>query len=81
MQRALLESEERFRAIVETTEDWIWEMDASGQLLYSNSSAARLLGRIPQILIGSNVYFVVSVVVVVQYKVLRRVQSQSIHIN
>lgn len=54
MQSALRESEERFRAIVETTEDWIWEMDLAGCLVYSNESIVKILGRAPQDLIGKN---------------------------
>jgi PAS domain S-box-containing protein len=52
MQRALSASEERFRAIVETTEDWIWEMDLALRHVYSNGSALRLLGYAPETLIG-----------------------------
>ena len=54
MQLALRESEERFRAIVETTEDWIWEFDLSGRHVYSNDSVTKLLGYTPRDLIGNN---------------------------
>ena len=54
MQRALASSEERFRAIVETTEDWIWEIDAQRRHVYSNGSVAKLLGRSPDELVGRN---------------------------
>jgi PAS domain S-box-containing protein/diguanylate cyclase (GGDEF)-like protein len=54
MQRALSESEERFRAIVETTEDWIWEMDSNRRCVYSNGSVVQLLGRTPAQMIGAN---------------------------
>ena len=47
-ERALRESEERFRAIVESTEDWIWELTADGQVTYSNASVQRLLGVTPE---------------------------------
>ncbi len=50
MQLALRDSEERFRAIVETTEDWIWEMDLNGQHIYSNDSVAGILGYTPEAL-------------------------------
>lgn len=52
MQIALRDSEERFRAIVETTEDWIWEMDIGGRHLYSNDSVFKLLGFTPSELMG-----------------------------
>ena len=52
MQNALHESEERFRTIVESTEDWIWERTRSGQCVYSNRSVFALLGVQPDELIG-----------------------------
>jgi PAS domain S-box-containing protein/diguanylate cyclase (GGDEF)-like protein len=45
MERALRESEERFRSIVESSQDWIWETDRDGRLGYSNPAVARILGR------------------------------------
>jgi len=54
MQRALAQSEERYRALVETTEDWIWETDAQMQLRYSNGAVARMLGRTPADLLGQD---------------------------
>lgn len=51
-EHALRESEERFRTIVETTEDWIWEMDAAGRLTYSNHGVVQLLGRSAEALLG-----------------------------
>ncbi|MFX1318217.1 MAG: PAS domain-containing protein [Promethearchaeota archaeon] len=52
---ALLESEERFRALVEDLSDWVWEMDISGKFVYTNNavediigfSAGQVLGRTP----------------------------------
>ncbi|MEO6173090.1 MAG: EAL domain-containing protein [Arenimonas sp.] len=55
MQIALRVSEERFRAIVETTEDWIWEIDIVGRLVYSNDNVFKLLGRASADLMGNNV--------------------------
>lgn len=52
MQMALRDSEERFRAIVETTQDWIWEMDLAGRHLYSNDSVYKMLGVAPSELTG-----------------------------
>ena len=46
-ERALRESEERFRAIVETTQDWIWELMLDGRIAYSNSAVQALLGVTP----------------------------------
>jgi PAS domain S-box-containing protein len=41
---ALRDSERRFRSLVETTSDWIWEVDAGGILTYSSPRAEALLG-------------------------------------
>ena len=54
MERALQASEERFRSIVESTADWMWEMDGGGQLTYSNRSVADILGYAPEDLIGKD---------------------------
>ncbi|HEU4530223.1 MAG TPA: EAL domain-containing protein [Steroidobacteraceae bacterium] len=43
-ERLLRGSEERFRSIVETSVDWIWEIDAKGQHVFCNPSAEAILG-------------------------------------
>jgi PAS domain S-box-containing protein len=52
IQRALRESEERFRSIVETSQDWIWENDADFRLTYSNQAVGEILGYEPDELQG-----------------------------
>ncbi len=49
---ALKESEERFRSLVETTSDWIWEIDQQGRFIYSSPQATDFLGYAPSELIG-----------------------------
>ena len=49
---ALADSEAKFRAIVETTAEWVWEMDERGVLTYSNPALVRILGRRPEEVIG-----------------------------
>jgi diguanylate cyclase (GGDEF)-like protein/PAS domain S-box-containing protein len=44
-ERALQESEERYRTIVETVEDGYYELDTSGRLTAFNSAFARLIGH------------------------------------
>ena len=46
-ERALTASEERFRGIVETTEEWIWESDAQLRTTYNNPAAERITGYAP----------------------------------
>ena len=41
---ALLESEEKFRALVEDLSDWVWELDLKGTITYSNSAVEDILG-------------------------------------
>jgi len=38
------ESEEKFRALVEDTADWVWEVDVQGHYTYSNNAAEDILG-------------------------------------
>ena len=52
MQCALRQSEERYRTIVETTEDWVWEMDLHRTHNYVNSSVAEILGYLPAEVMG-----------------------------
>jgi two-component system, cell cycle sensor histidine kinase and response regulator CckA len=41
---ALLESEAKYRQLVETTTDWIWSIDMEGRYTYSNPTIHHLLG-------------------------------------
>jgi len=49
---ALRESEHRFRALVETTTDWIWEVDENGVYVYSSPKIRDLLGYEAEEVIG-----------------------------
>jgi PAS domain S-box-containing protein len=49
---ALKASEERFRNLVETTSDWIWEVDIEGRFIYASPQATGILGYAPDELIG-----------------------------
>ena len=44
VEQALRESEEKFRAIVETTREWIWATDRRGLHTYSNPAVKTILG-------------------------------------
>ncbi|HJS70776.1 MAG TPA: PAS domain S-box protein [Gaiellaceae bacterium] len=49
---AIRESEAKFRAFVETTEEWVWASDANNVHTYSNPAVERILGITPEELIG-----------------------------
>ena len=51
-EEALRESEEKFRNLVETTSDWIWETGADGTYTYSSPRVRALLGYEPEEVIG-----------------------------
>jgi PAS domain S-box-containing protein len=45
MVKELKDSEEKFRSLVETTTDWIWEVNNEGVYTYSNPKVTELLGH------------------------------------
>lgn len=45
-------SEEVYRGRVETTPDWIWELDAEGRFIYASDKVRDLLGYWPEEVIG-----------------------------
>jgi two-component system cell cycle sensor histidine kinase/response regulator CckA len=52
-ERALSDSEEKFRSIVEeTTGEWIWTIDRNALITYSNPAVERILGYRPNELVG-----------------------------
>jgi len=44
--------EQKFRAIVEFTSDWIWEVDPDGRYTFSNKVVADILGYRPEEILG-----------------------------
>ena len=54
-EEALKDSEEKFRSIVETTNEWIWAIDAQGHYTYTNPAIAYILGYEPEEIIGAHV--------------------------
>jgi diguanylate cyclase (GGDEF)-like protein/PAS domain S-box-containing protein len=53
-ERALRDSEERFRSIAEATQEWIWEIDADGSFTFCSPAVEAILGYAPAELIGKN---------------------------
>lgn len=51
-EEALRQSEERFRALTETTSEWIWEMDERVRFTYASPRLLELLGYMPEEILG-----------------------------
>ena len=49
---ALRASEERFRGLVETTSDWVWEVDRNGVYTYASPKVSKVLGYESRELLG-----------------------------
>ena len=47
-------SEEKYRALIESTSDWIWELDADCNYVYSSPKVAEILGYAPDDIIGKS---------------------------
>lgn len=54
MEGLLRESRERFQALIESTSDWIWEVDAKGVYTYASPKVKDLLGYAPEEVIGKS---------------------------
>lgn len=53
-QEDLRKSEEKFRAFVETTDEWIWELNLNKTITYSNPAIHKNLGYLPEEVIGQS---------------------------
>ena len=51
---SLRESEERFRGLIETSSDWVWEVDADNKYTYASPKVKELLGYEPAEIIGKS---------------------------
>lgn len=51
-QEARAASESQYRDLVETTSDWLWEVDANGVYTYASPKVRELLGYAPQEVLG-----------------------------
>ena len=52
MEAAVQTGEERYRNLVETTFDWVWETDANGRYTYTSPKVQTLLGYSPAEVLG-----------------------------
>ncbi|MBN2008204.1 CHASE domain-containing protein [candidate division KSB1 bacterium] len=53
----LADSESRFRSLVETSNDWIWQIDQHAIFTYSSPQGKQVLGYTPQEIIGKTPYW------------------------
>ena len=56
VERALRDSERRFRDIAAISADWIWEVDSSGRYTFVSDSVQTLLGYVPEDIIGKTAF-------------------------
>jgi diguanylate cyclase (GGDEF)-like protein/PAS domain S-box-containing protein len=54
IQSELRASEEKYRGILETTTEWIWEIDVTGRHTYSNPAVRKILGYEAEEVVGRN---------------------------
>jgi PAS domain S-box-containing protein len=60
-EQALRQSEARFRALVETTSDWIWQIDNQYRYTYASPRVFDILGYRPQEVLGKTPFDLMSV--------------------
>ncbi|MCC5915404.1 MAG: PAS domain S-box protein [Balneolaceae bacterium] len=53
---ALKQSEERLRSLIETSNEWIWDMDKDFRFTYSSFKVRSILGRNPQKILGNRFF-------------------------
>ena len=53
----LRKSDERFKQVVETAGDWIWEVDTEGLYTYASPNIERMLGYKPEEIIGKKFFY------------------------
>jgi PAS domain S-box-containing protein len=56
-EKVLKDSKERFRALVETTSDWIWQVDQNGVYTYVSPKVKDILGYSPEEMLGKTPFY------------------------
>ena len=56
-EKALHDSEERFNQVANNADEWIWEVDSKGLIIYSNSVVERIIGYKPEELVDKVHFF------------------------
>jgi PAS domain S-box-containing protein len=57
LENRIHESEERFKQVAESAEEWIWETDAHGLYTYSSSAVQTILGYHPEEIVGKKHFY------------------------
>jgi PAS domain S-box-containing protein len=73
---ALRESEERYRRIVETADEGIWQMDVNFETVYVNRRMADMLGYTPEEMMGRSHSFFMAAEDVPDYTLLEKERRQ-----
>ena len=60
IEHSLKESEERFRSLVETSSDWVWEIDSNAVYTYVSPKVRELLGYEPEEILGKTPFDLMS---------------------
>lgn len=60
LMKSLEENKERYRSLIETTSDWIWECDGDGKYIYSSPRLFNLLGYQPEEIVTKTLIDIVS---------------------
>ncbi len=55
-EEAIRKSEEKFRDLVESIYDWVWEIDSNGVFTYSSPRVRDYLGYRPEEIVGRSIY-------------------------
>jgi PAS domain S-box-containing protein len=56
-EKALRESEERFRQVAENAQEWIWEVDTDGLYTYASPIVKKILGYKPEEIVGKKHFY------------------------
>lgn len=54
LEELITKNERKYRGIVESTSDWIWEVDKDGKYVYASSKIMGLLGYAPEEVVGKS---------------------------
>jgi len=68
IEKSLKDSESKFRNLIETTPDMIWEIDKNGIFTYISPKSADILGYTPEEIVGKNMFSFINPIAVDKIK-------------